>query len=92
VAADDSTPGSSPSPDRRPPDESQQFGIAFELPIVFVGAVVIGGGLGWFLDRWLHTQPWLLIVFGAFGFYAGLREILRRLQPRGSGGKPGKTS
>jgi ATP synthase protein I len=59
-----------------------------ELPFVFVGSIVIGGGLGWLIDRWLHTGPYLMIVFGGLGFYAGLREMLRRLQPRKTGEKP----
>jgi ATP synthase protein I len=59
-----------------------------ELPFTFVGAVVVGGAIGFFLDRWLHTRPWLMLVFGGFGFYAGIREILRRL-PSGKGGQGG---
>ncbi len=53
--------------------------MATELPILFVGAIVIGGLLGFFLDRWLHTKPWLMIVGGGLGFAAGLRDMLRRL-------------
>jgi len=44
-----------------------------------VGAIVVGGGLGFLLDRWLHTKPWLMIVGGALGFAAGLRDMLARL-------------
>jgi len=29
--------------------------------------------------NWIHTKPWLMLVFGGFGFYAGIREVLRRL-------------
>ncbi len=53
--------------------------MATELPILFVGAIVIGGLLGFFLDRWLHTKPWLMIVGGGLGFAAGLRDMLKRL-------------
>jgi F0F1-type ATP synthase assembly protein I len=35
--------------------------------------------LGYFLDRWLHTKPWLMLVFGGLGFFGGVRDILRRL-------------
>jgi len=52
--------------------------IAMELPFTLVGAVVLGGMLG-FLDKWLHTTPWLLVVFGGLGFVAGVREVIRRL-------------
>ena len=41
---------------------AKQFSLALELPIVFVGAIVIGGGIGYALDRWWHTAPWLMIV------------------------------
>jgi len=44
-----------------------------------VSAIVVGGGLGYLLDRWLHTKPWLMLVFGAVGFYAGVRDVLRRV-------------
>ena len=56
--------------------------IAMELPFTLVGAVVAGGLLGYFLDKWLHTSPWLLVVFGGLGFVAGVREVIRRLRPK----------
>ena len=56
-----------------------QFAMAIELPIIFVATVVIGGGLGYFIDHWLHTKFIFMFVFGGLGFVAGLREILRRL-------------
>lgn len=60
----------------------RQFAMATELPFILVGGVVIGGGIGYFLDEKLHTAPWLLLALGLLGFGAGMREILRRLRPR----------
>lgn len=53
--------------------------MAMELPFVLVGAILLGGVLGYFLDRWLHTKPFLMLLFGALGFFGGVRDILRRL-------------
>ncbi len=50
-----------------------------ELPFIPIFAVLIGGGIGYWLDMRLHTSPWLLLVFGMLGFIAGIREILRRI-------------
>jgi ATP synthase protein I len=36
----------------------------------------------YYLDRWLGTEPWLLLVFMGFGFAAGLRVLLRVVSPR----------
>ncbi len=65
--------------DKKAAGFARQFAMATELPILFVGAIVIGGLLGFFLDRWLHTKPWLMIVGGGLGFAAGLRDMLKRL-------------
>jgi ATP synthase protein I len=40
-------------------------------------ALVVGMGIGWFLDRALGTHPWCLVVFTAFGIVAGFRNVLR---------------
>ncbi|HTP68546.1 MAG TPA: AtpZ/AtpI family protein [Dongiaceae bacterium] len=58
---------------------SRQFAMAMELPFILVAAVGVGGLLGFFLDRWLHTKPALMLILGAFGFIGGLRDVLRRL-------------
>lgn len=68
-----------PSSTKKGTAAGTQFGMAIELPFVFVAAVVIGGGLGYFIDHWLHTKFIFMFVFGGLGFFAGLREILRRL-------------
>jgi ATP synthase protein I len=76
-----------PNPEVSPAEKqtknySQQFAMAMELPFILVGTILVGGAIGYFLDSWLHTKPAMMIVFGAIGFVAGLRDILRRL-PKG---------
>lgn len=58
---------------------SQQFATAIELPFILVGTILVGGAIGYFLDRWLHTKPVMMMIFGALGFAAGVRDVLRRL-------------
>jgi F0F1-type ATP synthase assembly protein I len=48
-----------------------------------VSAIVVGGLFGYFLDRWLHTKPVLMLVLGGVGFYAGVRDVLRRVSRDG---------
>jgi F0F1-type ATP synthase assembly protein I len=87
-----------PSPSDHKPDEdesprpalrkvqnsSSQLATAMELPFTFVAAVAVGGLIGYFLDQWLHTGPWLMVLFGCFGFAGGILEISRRFRPRDS--------
>jgi len=40
-------------------------------------SVVIGLGIGYYLDRWLGTTPWLMILWIALGFAAGVRSLYR---------------
>ncbi len=38
-------------------------------------SVAIGGVMGYFLDRWLGTQPWLMLVFLILGTVAAFRSL-----------------
>jgi len=42
-------------------------------------SVAVGAIIGYYLDKWLHTEPWLLIVFLIFGAIAGYRSLYRAL-------------
>ena len=53
--------------------------MAMELPFVIVAAVAVGGVIGFLLDRWLHTKPYLMLLLGFLGFFGGLRDVLRRV-------------
>ncbi len=47
--------------------------LGFEMAI----SVVIGLGIGYYLDRWLGTSPWLTLLWLGFGFAAGVRSLYR---------------
>jgi F0F1-type ATP synthase assembly protein I len=66
-------------PLRGPGWYTRQFAVVMELPFMIVAVVVTGGLFGFLLDRWLHTSPFLMLLLGGMGFYAALRETLRRL-------------
>lgn len=74
-------------PRKRPAAFLRTLAFAMELPFILVGGVVIGGGIGWWLDRKASTAPLLAIVLGLLGFIAGLREVLRRIPKENSQGK-----
>ena len=40
-------------------------------------SVVVGFLIGSLLDKWLGTEPWLLLLFGIAGITAGYRSIFR---------------
>jgi ATP synthase protein I len=62
-----------------PASFSRQFALALELPFVMVAAIIAGGLIGFLLDGWLHTKPYLMLLLGFLGFFGGLRDVLRRL-------------
>lgn len=42
-----------------------------------VGAIVMMAVLGWLLDRWLGTEPWLTIGGLGFGLVVGMYRFFR---------------
>lgn len=56
------------------------MGDALQLGVYIVAAVFVGAGMGWYLDGWLGTSPWLTIVFLFFGVAAAGRELWRTAQ------------
>ena len=52
----------------------------------FVGAVLVGGLLGWKADEWLGTTPWLMIALLGLGIAAGFWNIYRVAKPKAEPG------
>ena len=40
-------------------------------------SVAVGGGIGYFLDSKLGTEPWMFILWIFFGLVAGFRSLFR---------------
>jgi len=51
--------------------------LASRVGLELVAATVIGAGLGYALDRWLGTRPWLLVVGVVLGAAAGFFAVYR---------------
>ena len=64
-----------------PIDDKQEVnrksGIAYAAAFSLFAAVVSGLIVGWLLDRWLGTKPWLLVVGVILGAAAGFYEFIR---------------
>ena len=55
----------------------RELGKYSALGIEMALSVVIGLGIGYYLDKWLGTAPWLMILWIGFGFAAGVRSLYR---------------
>ncbi len=66
-----------PRPNKNSGGAIKQMALAMELPFLLVGPPVVAGGIGYFVDRGLHTKPWMMIVLGLCGVALGLREVIR---------------
>jgi len=64
-------------PDDDQQDVNRKAGLAYAAAISLFAAVVSGLIIGWLLDRWLNTRPWLLVLGVVLGGAAGFYEFIR---------------
>ncbi|WP_248307320.1 AtpZ/AtpI family protein [Bosea sp. FBZP-16] len=57
--------------------DSSGIGQAMRLSTEFVAGIIVGGGLGWAVDKWLGTAPFGMIVLLMLGFGAGVMNVVR---------------
>tara|TARA_B100000513_G_C11849342_1_gene168773 strand:- start:424 stop:708 length:285 start_codon:yes stop_codon:yes gene_type:complete len=53
------------------------MGSAFKLGTELVAAVAVGTIIGFILDSWFGTKPWLIITFFFLGAAAGILNVIR---------------
>ena len=56
---------------------SSSLGIAFKMSTEMVAAVVVGTIIGFILDNWFGTKPWLILIFFFVGVVAGILNVVR---------------
>ena len=53
------------------------MGSAFKLGTELISAVLVGTIIGFILDNWFGTKPWLIIIFFFLGAAAGLMNVIK---------------
>jgi ATP synthase protein I len=53
------------------------MGNALRLGTELIAAVMVGTIIGFILDTWFDTKPWLIIIFFFIGSIAGIQNVIR---------------
>jgi ATP synthase protein I len=56
---------------------SSKLGIAFKMSTEMVATVVVGTIIGFILDNWFGTKPWLILIFFFVGVVAGILNVVK---------------
>lgn len=60
-----------------PEGRGNAFGKALRLSTELIAGVAVGGFIGWALDVWLGTKPFLMVGFLILGAAAGILNVVR---------------
>ena len=58
-------------------NKGSNMGSAFKMSTELVSAVVVGTIIGFILDNWFGTKPWLILIFFFIGVVAGILNVIR---------------
>jgi ATP synthase protein I len=61
-------------------NDFRRFGELSTVALTLPSSIAIGLFMGYFLDKWLGTDPWLLLLFLVFGIASGLLSLFRGLR------------
>ena len=56
---------------------SAALGAALKLSTEMVAAVLVGSIIGFILDNWFDSKPWLTVIFFFAGAAAGISNVIR---------------
>ena len=58
-------------------NQPSSLGMALKLSTEMVAAVLVGTIIGYILDSWFDSKPWLIIIFFFVGVAAGITNVVR---------------
>ena len=58
-------------------ESSSGIGVAFKMSTELVSAVAVGTIIGFILDNWFGTKPWLILIFFFVGVIAGIMNVVK---------------
>ena len=58
-------------------DPKSYMGIAFKMSTELISAVAVGTIIGFILDNWFGTKPWLILIFFFVGVIAGILNVVK---------------
>lgn len=56
--------------------QGRNLAFAMRLASEFIAGIVVGTALGFFMDKWFGTSPFILITGFLLGFAAGIKTML----------------
>lgn len=63
------------------PSQGNALGMGLRVGVELVSALAVAVAIGWGLDRWLGTMPFLLMLFIVLGGAAGVANVWRLVSP-----------
>ena len=63
--------------DKNKSNHRSYLGIAFKMSTELVSAVVVGTIIGFILDNWFGTKPWLILLFFFLGVATGILNVIK---------------
>ncbi len=70
-------PDSTDSPKNQRPPPNEGVGQAMRVGAELLSGLIVGAGIGWFLDGWMETRPLFMIIFFILGAGAGIINVYR---------------
>ena len=58
-------------------EPTSNIGEAFKMSTELVSAVAVGTIIGFILDKWFGTKPWLILTFFFVGVIAGIMNVIK---------------
>ena len=62
---------------RNDEDANRKSGVAYAAALSLFFSVAAMTGVGWLLDRWLGTKPWLMVVGLVLGATVGFYQFIK---------------
>ena len=58
-------------------NNTSSLGAALKLSTEMVASVFVGSIIGFILDNWFDSKPWLMIIFFFVGVAAGILNVIK---------------
>jgi ATP synthase protein I len=72
--------GAAPKPSQGSGMSQRQTNVAYRVLVDMIAGLLVGGFLGYWLDRWWGSKPYMLVAMTILGFAGGMTNAWRAIK------------